>query len=376
MWVADTGYRQLVWQVSGGPTIRVLYVNHQRDPSVDTSWNELASAVAWVFPLAERHFGGYPYRQFTVAMGGDGGMEYPMACLLASPNISQVFHELLHSWYYGMLANNESTDAWMDEGFTSYAQDIVWDRYLDWFVDTHPQAARARQIRDYFKTQLPLLHAEQYRNYFKLQKSGLEEPMTTHADHFINRVAYDIGDYAKGDVFLEQLGYIVGAAVRDSILLEYYRQWRFKHPHPGDFFHVAEKVSGIKLDWYREYWIAGTKYIDYAIDSVWEEDGQTRLRLAMKGTMPMPLDVEVRFKDGSAEMDYIPEYLMFGEKPAEDSVLKRIVCAPWKWTSPFYILTIPRPLRAIRSVEIDPSQRMADVNRGDNIISAQKPFVR
>lgn len=294
-------------------------------------------------------------------------MEYPMSCLLASPNTSQAFHEMLHSWYYGLMANNESTEAWMDEGFTSYAQDIIWDRYLNWFVDTHPQAVRGRQIRDYFQTQLPLVHAEQYQNYFKLQHSGLEEPLTTHADHFVNRVAYDIGDYGKGDVFLEQLGYIVGAPVRDSILLEYYHQWRFKHPHPGDLFHVAETVSGQKLDWYREYWIGSTKSIDYGIDSVWEEGGQTRVRLKNKGSMPMPLDIEVRFKDGTAEMDYIPQYWQFGSKPAEGK-LKWVPCQPWKWTSSVYILTIARPLQTFRSVEIDPSQRMADVDRADNVL--------
>jgi len=45
----------------------------------------------------------------------------------------------------------------------------------------------------------------------------------------------------------------------DKILLEYYREWKFKHPNANDFIRVAEKVSGIELQWYKEYWINSTK---------------------------------------------------------------------------------------------------------------------
>ncbi len=51
---------------------------------------------------------------------------------------------------------------------------------------------------------------------------------------------------------MEQLGYIVGAPVRDKILIDYYNQWHFKHPNANDFIRVAEKASDMKLDWYRE----------------------------------------------------------------------------------------------------------------------------
>jgi hypothetical protein len=62
-------------------------------------------------------------------------------------------------------------------------------------------------------------------------------------------------------------------------MLEYYRLWRFKHPKANDFVRVAEKVSDMKLDWYREYWISSTKTIDYSIDSLWEEAGKTKVRI-------------------------------------------------------------------------------------------------
>jgi aminopeptidase N len=192
--------------------------------------------------------------------------------------------------------------------------------------------------------------------------------MTTHSDHFETNFAYSIAAYSKGEIFLEQLGYIVGAGVRDQILLDYYNSWRFKHPNVNDFVRIAEKRSGMKLDWYREYWVNTTKTIDYGIDSLYEQDGNTSIRLKRTGKMPMPVDVEITFKDGSKELHYVPMYLMFGEKPAEDKNQDRKVYEAWKWTHPNYVISTKRKLQDIVKVDIDPSKRMADVNRKDNTL--------
>ena len=115
---------------------------------------------------------------------------------------------------------------------------------------------------------------------------------------------------------------------RDKILLEYYRQWKFKHPNADDFMRIAEKVSDMKLDWYKEYWVNSTKTIDYAFDSLWEEGGKTKIRMKRVGMMPMPIDLQLTFKDGSKEMHYVPLDLMYGEKPAEDSTIPQKYIRP------------------------------------------------
>ena len=190
--------------------------------------------------------------------------------------------------------------------------------------------------------------------------------MTTHADHYNTNFAYSIASYSKGDIFLAQLGYITGDAVRDKILLEYYRLWRFKHPNISDFIRVAEKVSDMKLDWYKEYWVSSTKTIDYGIDSLWEAGGKTNIRLVDFGQMPMPIDVLLTFKDGTKEMHYIPMNLMYGAKPVEDPSVPRKDYEPWKWTSPYYTIQSDKKFADIAIVEIDPSQRMADVEKKNN----------
>jgi hypothetical protein len=306
-------------------------------------WEKILVDAVAVLPFLEKHFGDYPYKQYSFIQGGDGGMEYPMSTLLIGPGAW--LHEWLHNWYQGVLATNESLYGWMDEGFTTYAED----------------RASAFLQKD---TSFP--YAATYKGYFNLAKSGKEEPLSTHADHFNLNAAYSSAVYSKGAVFMEQLGYITGAAVRDQILLDYFNKWKFRHPTATDFIRVAEKRSGMKLDWYKDYWINSTKTIDYAIDSLWEEGGQTQIRIKRVGLMPMPIDVQLTFTDGSKELHYMPLDIQYGDKPVEDSSITRKVYAPWKWTHSTYVISSSRKLNSVSLVDIDPSQRMADIDRKNN----------
>ncbi len=340
MWAADPGYIHISKKLKDSLTIHVLY-KPTNEPA--KGWEDLLSMAEKALPFIEKTFGAYPYKQFSFIHGGDGGMEYPMATLCIGPGAA--LHEWLHSWYYGMLGTNESLYPWMDEGFTQYAEE---------------------RTSAFLSNSTGFAQRDNYASYFSLVKSGKEDPLTTHADHYNYNSAYGASVYSKGAVFVEQLGYIVGAPVRDNILLEYYRQWRFKHPNAADFMRIAEKVSGMKLDWYKEYWINSTRTIDYSIDSLWQDGAVTKVRLKKVGLMPMPIDVQITLKDGSKEMHYIPMNLMYGEKPLEDPSIPRKVYEPWKWTSSTYIIESNSKLSDFTFVEIDPSQRMADVERKDN----------
>jgi hypothetical protein len=366
MWAADPEYHHLVRRSGDGRVINVLYKNQNNDPHQDTLWNQLADAAVVVLPYIERTFGPYPYKQYSFVHGGDGGMEYPMSTLINGPSLGTAFHEWMHSWYQGMMGTNESMYPWMDEGFTTYAEQRVSAWYHWEEARLHPGDAGLRDRVKQDSAGLPLFHSRSYGSYFNLVKSGMQEPLTTHSDHYNTNLAYEIAAYSMGDMFIEQLGYIVSDSVRDRILLEYYREWRWKHPNANDFVRVAEKVSRVKLDWYKEYWIGTTKTIDYGIDSLWEQDGKTNIRLRMVGNMPMPVDVTMTYRDGSKEMAYIPQYLMFGEKPREDWTMPWTVHEPWKWTDATYTFAVNHRLTDIKAVEIDASQRMADVDRKNN----------
>lgn len=369
VWAADPDYKHLVRKMPNGPVLNVLYKNKDNDPKNDTAWITVADAAVVALPFMESKFGKYPYPQYSFIHGGDGGMEYPMATLIVGPSLGTVFHEWMHSWYQMMMGTNESMYAWMDEGFTEFATDLVESYYRDKVtrVKYANNAAFMKRL-DSLAALLPSKHFDNYNSYYNLVKSGMEEPLTTHADHFNTNAAYSAAAYSKGCVFMEQLGYIIGADVRDKMLLEYYNQWRFKHPNSNDLIQVAEKMSNIKLDWYKEYFCNTTKTINYSIDSLWEESGISKIRLKRIGQMPMPIDLQLTFKDGSKEMHYIPLNLMFGEKPNENASINREVHEEWKWTHPTYVVDFKRRLTDLKVAEIDPSKRMADVDQKNNVL--------
>jgi len=340
VWAADPEFVHVSRKLKDSLTVHVFY---KPTNATAQQWEALLDMAQKALPFIEKTFGTYPYKQYSFIHGGDGGMEYPMATLIMGPGAA--IHEWMHSWYYGLLGTNESMYPWMDEGFTQYAE---------------------ARVTAFLNDSNAFPYQDEYAGYYNLARSSKEEPLTTHADHYNTNFAYGAGVYTKGAVFMEQLGYIVGAQVRDKILLEYYRLWRYKHPNAQDFINVAEKVSDMKLDWYKEFWISSTKTIDYAIDSLWEENGKTNIRIRNIGLIPMPVDLQLTFKDSTKELHYVPLDLMYGTKLSENDSISRKVYESWHWTSPTYTVQTTRKLTDIVVAEIDPSQRMADIDRKNN----------
>ena len=341
VWAADPQYKLITRTLPNGPLVRVVY---KQVDSLEANWQRLADSMVSAYPIIARTFGAYPYKTYTFIQGGDGGMEYPMATLIKSASIGTAIHEWMHSWFQMMMGTNESLYPWMDEGFTDYATNRVMSE---------------------MRRETGFYYTNSYRSYLNLAKSGYEEPASTHSDHYNTNYAYSAAAYGKGAVFLAQLGYIVSDSMLNKILISYYNTWRFKHPNPNDFIRVAERESGMELDWYKEYFINSTKTIDYSVGDVNMKDGKAFISLKRVGKMPMPVDVLITFKDGSKEMHSIPLNLMYGNKPAE-SAIPWFTEPEWRWTHPDYTFSTNRSVKEIKSIEIDPSMRLADINRVNN----------
>jgi aminopeptidase N len=304
-----------------------------------------------MFEYANENFGKYPYPQYSIIQGGDGGMEYAMATLITgqrkfSSLIGVTVHEVMHSWYQMLLATNEGMYPWMDEGFTSFASSKVMSHLFNPDEDSR----RGRY----------------YDSYISLATSGKEEPMSKMADHYNTNYAYGAASYSKGAVFIAQLGYILGQENLEKGILRYFEEWSFKHPSPNDFVHVMEKVSGIELKWYLNYMLNTTEVIDYGVSNVEAKGDRTAITLERIGNFPMPIDLSVTYKDGTQEMINIPLRMMRGSKPSPDDG-EFSVAADWPWTHPEYVITVGAEKDQIERIEIDPSKRMADVNPENNI---------
>lgn len=344
VWAADLHYKHITRQTVGGPLLHFIY---QSTDTSEAKWQATANACEKAYPFMAKTFGPYPWPSYSVIQGGDGGMEYGMATLVKNSSQGTVLHEWMHSWYQQLFGTNESLYSWMDEGFTEYGE-LRTSGWLKGMGDTAFRSA--------------------YRGYYNLARSGYEEPMSTHSDHYNTNYAYSNAAYNKGCLFLQQLGYIIGQQNLDKVLLEYYRLWKFQHPNPSDFVRVAEKVSGMELDWYKEYWVYTTKMIDYGIDTIGTDGSSTVIRLSRRGLMPMPVDVQLTFKDGTKENHYIPLNLMYGIKPVEDSTTRKVY-EEWRWTHPYFNISTSRAMSDITRIEIDPTDRLADVNKRNNVMT-------
>jgi hypothetical protein len=347
MWGADPKYKHDKVLMDNGITVHHFYIP---GPKTSENWEKLKEYTPKAIDYLSKNFGQYPYKQFSVVQGGDGGMEYAMSTLITGQRplgslVGVMVHELAHSWFHGVLATNESLYPWMDEGFTSYASSLAMSSIFQEGSD-------------------PLRGS--YSGYYRLAKSGLEEPMSTHADHYHTNSAYSAAAYSKGAVFLAQLGYVVGDKVRDKAMLRYFDTWKFRHPNVNDLIRIMEKESGMELDWYKEYFVNSTKTIDYAIKEVKANGANTEITLERIGLMPMPVDLVITYKDGTSESIYLPLVIMRGEKAAEEGVATRIYSDAWPWTNLTKTLVLTKNLTTIKSVEIDPSKRMADLEPENN----------
>ena len=360
MWAADPDYKHVTAQVPDGPLLRFFY---QTDPVAENAaaeandellenWNLLPEYTIQAFEYMSEQYGEYPYDEYIVIQGGDGGMEYTMGTLITGNRslrslVGVTVHELVHAWYEGAIGNNEVYDQWIDEGFTTYASAFIMNELFN-SGEGDPMISR-------------------YQGYYRLVEAGIEEPMHIHADHYVTNSAYGMASYTKGAIFLHQLGYIIGDDVLQRSLKRFFEEWKFKHPYGIDFLRIVEKESGIELKWYYEYWVSTTKTIDYGITDVTNSEQGVTVALKRAGLMPMPLDIEVEFSDGTVSHYYIPMRIMWGQKENEFQDIERFVQEDWPWVFPEYSFMIDRPLSEIERIEIDPTQRMADINRQNNV---------
>jgi hypothetical protein len=348
-WAADKDYIHDTVQVPDGPKLHFFYKNN---PTILENWKNLQPISVQLMQFFSKNIGKYPYKQYSIIQGGDGGMEYAMSTLILGNGTMKglqgvTAHEMAHSWFQFVLATNESKHYWMDEGFTSFISDLAENAINKEKVDNPLEGS--------------------YKNYFYMVNTGKELPQTTHADrHDINQI-YGISAYSKGSVFLSQLGYVIGNENLMKTLRRYYDEFAFKHPTPNDFIRIAEKVSGLELGWYLNDWTRTTNTIDYGIKEVTEKDNKTTILLERIGRMPMPIDVYVEYADGTAETFYIPLRMMFGEKENPFPQLKRTVVADWAWSFGTYQFSIDKPKKDIKQVILDPTEMMADVKKDNNI---------
>ncbi len=307
------------------------------------------------------NFGLYVYPNAFVmssyAVGG--GMEYP-GIVFIGYNITNspyrglfgvIVHELGHQWYPMMISNNETEFAFMDEGFNTFITTLAFEAYygrknnlLDttlWYIRSLGASTDER--------------GSNQRQYLMLAKTGYEEPIATHADHWDENYPATTAFYPKTATVMFMLQYVLGDSTFAKLMKEYYNRWKFKHPYPEDFYNLAMEVSGNKdLRWFFEQWFHRTYTCDYAIKSMKSrktlKDGkevyETKIKVVRKGKAVMPLDISIKMKNGENSIVKLPVDVWLNDE----------------WVNEVKIDLPSKPV----SAEINPDMRIADINRLNN----------
>ena len=346
-WAADPDFTHDTLQVPSGPLLHFLYKTSLNE-KYKKNWKALQPMASEIIQHYSNTVGKYPYKQYSIIQGGDGGMEYGMCTLITGERpfkslVGVTAHEIGHTWFQFLLASNESRHPWLDEGFAEYTCTFIENDLL------------GKETND------PLRNS--YNRYISLALSGKEQPMSTHADRYMYNRSYSTSAYRKGALLLAQLKYIIGEENFEATLKRYFKDWAFKHPTPNDFIRSAEKTSGLELEWFLTDWTQTVNTIDYAIKGVSLLGSKTEITLERIGLMPMPVEVEVLLKGGKKLNFYIPLQMMRGEKPTDGDVR---LLGDWAWAYPIYRFEIRVPGSKIKTITIDVKNETADVNKENN----------
>jgi len=351
-WAADPDYIHDKLQIENGPMLH-FYYKSTLEKEYQKRWRDLQPITAKLMAFFNENIGVYPYKQYSVIQGGDGGMEYGMCTLITGERsfeslVGVTSHELAHTWFQFLMATNEGKHPWMDEGFTEYICTMAEVDVMN--IDEQKYFERA------------------YKRYVRYALSGFEQPQSTHADRYEYNAAYGTSSYVKGAIFLRQLKYIIGEKAFRKTLHDYFNSWSFKHPTPNDFIRCAEKASGLELDWYLTDWTRTDNVIDYGIKSVEKNEQNTEIVIERIGLVPMPTELEIEYADGEIIKYYIPLRMMRGEKPTDETT---IVLNDWAWAYPTYSLLLNNN-KEVKKITLDPEKKVADINLDNNSLVLEK----
>jgi hypothetical protein len=374
------------------------------------NWQPVADYTVKVMELFSKDFGQYAYPKMVVADARDG-MEYPMLTLcggLYPSNKSLIAHEVGHNWFYGMIGNNETYRAMLDEGFTQFI--TVWA--LDNIAKDSIEMIQQKGWKHRFGFSIPARDTRAYLGYMLDAVRYNDMPLNTHSDMFNGALGQGGGYrhvYSKTATMLYNLQYVLGDTLFQNAMKHYFNQWKMAHPYPDDFRQSIIDYTKTDLNWFFDQWMETTKTIDYKVGKIRRQttddrqqkkesqlspleggvrkqsaeagdEKQSLITFKRKGEMQMPLDFTVVLKNGDSLNYHIPN--TWFEKPnsppfqggaggdnslskgeLEGAVLPRWI--GWQKLQPTYTATIAVNDK-IKDVIIDPSNRLADINMLNN----------
>ncbi|MFH1005845.1 MAG: M1 family metallopeptidase [Bacteroidota bacterium] len=328
-------------------------------------WQNAAEYTAKVIKVYSEDIGMYIYPKIIVADARDG-MEYPMLTLCGGfdPNYrTLIAHEVGHNWFFGIIGNNETYRALLDEGFTEFLTCWALEKIDGKELIEYPPASR--YVREFIKPNI-VRNNEAHLPYL-MDKEGTV--ISKHSDDF-NTSSYSNGGYrqvyCKTATMLYNLQYVLGDDLFLNAMKHYFEEWKVRHPYPEDFRNSIIQFTHVDLNWFFDQWLETSKTIDYKIKNVKQvKSGDNKdeylLTFQRKGKMQMPIDFTVLDRNDDIHNFHIPNTWFI--KKTDAAVLPKWY--GWDKIQPAYQTIVKIPA-GIKSVVIDPTNRLADSYMPDN----------
>lgn len=368
-WTADPNYRIGEAEWNGIKCYSLVQEPHA------AGWQNAASYVAKIIKTFSEDFGMYTYHKMIAADARDG-MEYPMLTLDGGydPGYRGLFvHEIGHNWFFGQVGNNETYRASMDEGFTQFLTAWGLEAIDGDTIFSYPSKSWYHQ-----KFRKPQL-ARETRVYYGYIRDALvfqDAVLNTHSDGFGGALRHGGGYghvYYKTATMLYNMQYVLGDSLFLAAMQNYFQEWKIAHPYFEDFRNSIIQFTGVDLNWFFDQWFTTTKRIDYGIKKVkkGDSDGAYEVTFKRKGRMQMPLDFSAYDENGEEYKYHIPNGWFAKETDAK--VLDRWI--GWDKLKPTYTAKIKIDSTSkLDLIQIDPSNRLADVNQLDNRTNQKMRF--
>ena len=361
-WTCDPSYRigEVDWN-----GVRCIALAQE---SAAWGWQHTAAHVAKVIETYSKDFGMYAWPKIVVADARDG-MEYPMLTLCGGtePGSKNVInHEVGHEWFFGMLGNNETYRAMLDEGFTQFLTVWSFDRMDNGYPPHSPKA-------DPFNLK-PAREGASYYGYLRSAIQGDNTTLNTHSDQFNGAIGQGGGYglvYHKTSTMLFNLQYVLGDSLFLRAMSHYFNQWKICHPYVEDFRNSIISYTHVDLNWFFDQWIETSKVIDYEVKKVKRGDapGEYNVTFKRKGRMQMPIDFTVYNKEGQKFSYYIPNTDF--QKHTSATTLPK--WQGWDNIREEYTATV-KINGKLKNVVIDTSYRLADINLLNNSLKCPEKW--
>jgi hypothetical protein len=241
-------------------------------------WNrKTVEAMSYFYPKWP-----FPFSHQTV-FEGLAQMEFPMITNIVNNRdttyLSQVvIHEVFHAMFPFYMGFNEKKYAWMDEGITTTGEWLIYPQIYPGEVDNWG-----------------------LQGYEKVAGSDKDAPIMTLSTN-LSGLSYTTLSYAKSGFAFVTLKDLLGDELFFRGLHHFIENWHGKHPNPWDLFYSFNEGTGKDLNWFWESWFFGNGYPDLAIKDVSSKYAIKKVTVEMKGGLPVPVNLKVKYADDSEEI--------------------------------------------------------------------------